>query len=379
MTTGGSTRETIEVAKAAGGEVVGTASIVDRSRAARSASTCRSRRCSRSRCRPTNPTAVRCARRAWPVVKPGSRQADGIAESGIAELQKGKGTVPCTFLSAILPSCNSAMTTFKIIVAYDGTGYVGWQRQANGVSIQALIEDALRELDGRDVAVPAPGAPMPASTRSAQVAAFTIARELSPTRSSARSMPSCRRDPRAVRRGSAAGIPPALRRDDKDLSLSDLERRRHEPVRTRLRVARARPAGRRGDVRRGAAARRARTTSRRFRRHGSDVATTEREILSRSAAISRSMHSAGSLILRGHRPGFLRHMVRTIVGIARGGRAADGGRSSGSPTCSRRAIGRAAGPTAPPHGLFLVGVEYPVRLRMVLKACTLDGLLTKEP
>src|SRR5471032_795364 len=31
MTTGGSTRETIEVAKAAGGEVVGTASIVDRS------------------------------------------------------------------------------------------------------------------------------------------------------------------------------------------------------------------------------------------------------------------------------------------------------------------------------------------------------------
>jgi orotate phosphoribosyltransferase len=31
MTTGGSTRETIEVARAAGGQVVGTASIVDRS------------------------------------------------------------------------------------------------------------------------------------------------------------------------------------------------------------------------------------------------------------------------------------------------------------------------------------------------------------
>jgi orotate phosphoribosyltransferase len=31
MTTGGSTRETIEVAKAAGGQVIGTASIVDRS------------------------------------------------------------------------------------------------------------------------------------------------------------------------------------------------------------------------------------------------------------------------------------------------------------------------------------------------------------
>ncbi len=35
------------------------------------------------------------------------------------------------------------MPRFKIIVAYDGTDYVGWQRQANGVSIQALIEDVV--------------------------------------------------------------------------------------------------------------------------------------------------------------------------------------------------------------------------------------------
>jgi orotate phosphoribosyltransferase len=39
MTTGGSTRETIEVAKAAGGQVVGTASIVDRSPSAGSGQT----------------------------------------------------------------------------------------------------------------------------------------------------------------------------------------------------------------------------------------------------------------------------------------------------------------------------------------------------
>ena len=43
--------------------------------------------------------------------------------------------------------------TFKIILAYDGTNYVGWQRQAAGSSIQGVIEDALRELDGREVAV----------------------------------------------------------------------------------------------------------------------------------------------------------------------------------------------------------------------------------
>src|SRR5262249_46174147 len=45
------------------------------------------------------------------------------------------------------------MSTFKITVAYDGTNYIGWQRQAEGTSIQGLIEDALHALDGRDVTV----------------------------------------------------------------------------------------------------------------------------------------------------------------------------------------------------------------------------------
>jgi tRNA pseudouridine38-40 synthase len=46
--------------------------------------------------------------------------------------------------------------TYKLTVAYDGTGYVGWQRQASGTSIQGLLEDALSDLDGRPV--PALGA-----------------------------------------------------------------------------------------------------------------------------------------------------------------------------------------------------------------------------
>ena len=46
------------------------------------------------------------------------------------------------------------MPTFKITVAYDGTGFVGWQRQSEGTSIQGLLEDALRELDnGRECVV----------------------------------------------------------------------------------------------------------------------------------------------------------------------------------------------------------------------------------
>ena len=49
------------------------------------------------------------------------------------------------------------MTTFKLTIAYDGTGFVGWQRQASGVSIQGLLEEAFAELDGREVPVTGAG------------------------------------------------------------------------------------------------------------------------------------------------------------------------------------------------------------------------------
>ena len=35
-----------------------------------------------------------------------------------------------------------------MIIAYDGTDYVGWKVQPNGVSVQELLEKALFELTG---------------------------------------------------------------------------------------------------------------------------------------------------------------------------------------------------------------------------------------
>src|SRR4051794_26248004 len=72
------------------------------------------------------------------------------------------------------------MATFKITLAYDGTDYVGWQRQANGVSIQGLIEDALREIDGRHVPVAGAGRTDAGVHALGQVAGFTIARAIGP-------------------------------------------------------------------------------------------------------------------------------------------------------------------------------------------------------
>jgi tRNA pseudouridine38-40 synthase len=40
------------------------------------------------------------------------------------------------------------MARIKLIVAYDGTAYVGWQYQPNGISVQQRLEQALQQLTG---------------------------------------------------------------------------------------------------------------------------------------------------------------------------------------------------------------------------------------
>ena len=40
---------------------------------------------------------------------------------------------------------------YRMTVEYDGTPYRGWQRQANGPSVQQAIEDAVRSFSGEEV------------------------------------------------------------------------------------------------------------------------------------------------------------------------------------------------------------------------------------
>jgi tRNA pseudouridine38-40 synthase len=249
------------------------------------------------------------------------------------------------------------MTTFRITLAYDGTDYVGWQRQANGVSIQALLEDALRALDGCDVTVTGAGRTDAGVHALAQVASFAIARELRPD-ALIRAINA--HLPHAVRVLSAeeapAGFHPRFGARQKTYRyrmwngdvLSPFERAYAWHVPGPLDVEAMGAAARLVEGRHDFAA---------FQAAGSSVPTTEREIF--QSAISKL--PSAMLVYEVAGSGFLRHMVRIIVGslveIGRGRQPVDW--ISAAIASRDRA---AAGPTAPPQGLFLVGVEYAAAL-----------------
>ncbi len=48
---------------------------------------------------------------------------------------------------------DARMRKYRVVIAYDGTAYSGWQYQENAVGIQQVVEDALAYLDGAPVRV----------------------------------------------------------------------------------------------------------------------------------------------------------------------------------------------------------------------------------
>jgi tRNA pseudouridine38-40 synthase len=252
------------------------------------------------------------------------------------------------------------MPTFKITLAYDGAGFVGWQRQDNGVSIQAHVEDALRALDGRDVTVAGAGRTDAGVHALGQVAAFTIARELEPD-ALVRALNG--HLPRAIRVIAAEQAPPGFHprfsahkktyryRLWNDEVMSPFEREYAWHVPGPLDIEGMSAAARLVEGRHDFAA---------FQAAGSSVATTEREIFE---SVFRPPHPEARtanpelLCYEITGTGFLRHMVRIIVGsLVEIGRGRQPVEWMGEVIAARdRTL---AGPTAPPHGLFLVTTEY---------------------
>jgi tRNA pseudouridine38-40 synthase len=247
------------------------------------------------------------------------------------------------------------MPSFKIVLAYDGTDCVGWQRQASGTSIQGLLEDALRALDDRAVTVTGAGRTDAGVHALGQVAAFSLERAID-AGTLVRAMNA--RLPDAVRVLSAGEVAPAFnpRFDARAKTyryriwngavLSPFERRYAWHVPGALDANAMDAAARRLEGRHDFAA---------FQAAGSEVATTERTVFS-SKLFTTNL--GGDLIcyeITGD--GFLRHMVRSIVGtlveIGRGRRRVEW---IDDVLASRDRA--AAGPTVPATGLFLVSVDY---------------------
>ena len=71
------------------------------------------------------------------------------------------------------------MTTFKLVLEYDGTHYSGWQRQLNAPTIQAAVEDALAAIAQTRLTVVGAGRTDAGVHALGQVASFRTDRGLS--------------------------------------------------------------------------------------------------------------------------------------------------------------------------------------------------------
>ena len=256
-----------------------------------------------------------------------------------------------------------SLRNVKLTLAYDGTDYVGWQRQASGQSIQGLLEAALAEIEGAPVTVVGAGRTDAGVHALAQVASVSITREL---------------EPAVLARALNAKLPADVR----ILRADEVDRAFHARYSARSKMYRywvgsggvAAPFAARycwhlaGPLDLDAMRAAARELCGRhdfaaFQSTGSSVRTSVRTLSSltvqpRAACGIEAETAAGGaalLAIEVEADGFLRHMVRAIVGTLV---EVGGGRRPAGDMAAVLASGRRdrAGPTAPARGLFLVRV-----------------------
>jgi tRNA pseudouridine38-40 synthase len=245
------------------------------------------------------------------------------------------------------------MPRLKLTLEYDGTDYVGWQRQLNGTSVQEVLERALSELFGAKVATLVAGRTDAGVHALGQVVAFDAPRTL-PVSAYLRGLSGLL--PEDVSVVEATEVPADFdpRRDalgkryryliSNRLVRSPLRRRTHwelfAPLDMKAMEEAARPLLGAHDFSA-------------FRAANCEANTTVRTLR------ELTLCASGEVVqfeLEGR--AFLKHMVRNIVGtlveVGRGRQSAPWV-AAVLASCDRTR----AGPTAPPQGLVLVEVRYP--------------------
>ncbi len=250
--------------------------------------------------------------------------------------------------------------TLKLTLAYDGTDYVGWQRQPNGPSVQAQLEQALEQIEGRAVKVTGAGRTDAGVHALGQVASVTLDHDLDVTTLARALNATLPDDIRVIEVVEAAADFDARSNAHGKLYrycvitgpwISPFERRHVWHVPQALECA---------TMREGAALLCGEHDFAAFQAVGGSVKTSVRridriDIDARPPQASPAVGCGVTIEVEGR--GFLRHMVRIVVGtlieIGAGRRAVDD--VARAIESGRRAD---AGPTAPARGLFLVQVRY---------------------
>ncbi|HEX6463433.1 MAG TPA: tRNA pseudouridine(38-40) synthase TruA [Vicinamibacterales bacterium] len=240
----------------------------------------------------------------------------------------------------------------RLTIAYDGTGFVGWQRQETGESVQGLIEDALARIEGNVVTLHGAGRTDAGVHALAQAASARIAAGL---------------DDETLARALNANLPPSIRVNSVETVPDDFHARFSAAGKTyeyRIWNGPAIPPFVRlyawhvpqpldlARMNKACGAIVGEHDFAAFQGTGTRPHSTVRRV---TAAHWRADGSAVTFEISG--TGFLRHMVRSLAGtlveVGHGRRAADDlARLLATPDRAE------AGRTAPPHGLFLVSVLY---------------------
>ncbi len=250
------------------------------------------------------------------------------------------------------------MPHFKLTLAYDGAPFVGWQRQAEGVSVQGLVEDALAELEGSAVSLAGAGRTDAGVHALGQVASVFLTRSI---------------DAATLVRAANAHLPATIRilaADEVSPAFHARFRATAKTYRYRIWNADVLNPFERGHVWHIPAPPldcEAMAASAMLLEGFHDFAafqaasamsrTTWRTIFSSRVVAAEPGDRVPLVVYEIRGEGFLRHMVRSIVGTL-----VDIGKGRHPASWMREVLvskSRAtAGRTAPPEGLFLVGVEY---------------------
>jgi tRNA pseudouridine38-40 synthase len=244
------------------------------------------------------------------------------------------------------------MRTLKLVLEYDGSNYCGWQVQGEAPTIQGVLEQALAEVLGERVRVHGAGRTDARVHALGQVASFSTASKL-PAEVLPRALNSLL--PRDVAVLEAHEAPADFHARYSARGKVYVYRILNRSVRSPLRLRYVWHLPQRLDVAAMQAAAtylHGRHDFSSFRAAGSEVQTCERTITELAIA-----EEGEEIVVRCAADGFLRHMMRNIVGtlveVGRGWR-----RPEDMPGLLTARDRRQAGITAPPQGLCLVAVLY---------------------